>query len=54
MNAKSCVEFVLQAMNNVDDEYLNVKIAVDYLFDKHRNATIITSLGYVPAIGHLL
>lgn len=31
MNAKSCVEFVLQAMNNVDDEYLNVKIAVDYV-----------------------
>ena len=34
MNAKSCVEFVLQAMNNVDDEYLNVKIAVDYLTDR--------------------
>lgn len=34
MNAKSCVEFVLQAMNNVDDEYLNVKIAVDYVGHK--------------------
>ena len=34
MNAKSCVEFVLQAMNNVDDEYLNVKIAVDYVRHK--------------------
>jgi len=33
-NAKSCVEFVLQAMNNVDDEYLNVKIAVDYVGHK--------------------
>lgn len=34
MNAKSCVEFVLQAMNNVDDEYLNVEIAVDYVGHK--------------------
>ena len=25
-----------------------------YLFDKHRDATIIASLGYIPAIGHLL
>ena len=25
-----------------------------YLFDKHRDATIIASLGYVPAIRHLL
>ena len=24
------------------------------LFDKHRDATIIASLGYIPAIGHLL
>ena len=25
-----------------------------YLFDKHRDATIIASLGYIPAIRHLL
>lgn len=25
-----------------------------YLFDKHRDVAIIASLGYVPAIGHLL
>ena len=25
-----------------------------YLFDKHRDATIIASLGYISAIGHLL
>lgn len=27
MNAKSCVEFVLQAMNNVDDEYEKAEAA---------------------------
>lgn len=26
MNAKSCVEFVLQAMNNVDDECVILRI----------------------------
>ena len=25
-----------------------------YLFDKHRDATIVASLGYIPAIRHLL
>ena len=25
-----------------------------YLFDKHRDVAIIASLGYIPAIGHLL
>ena len=25
-----------------------------YFFDKHRDAAIITSLGYIPAIRHLL
>ena len=25
-----------------------------YLFSKHRDTTIIASLGYIPAIGHLL
>lgn len=34
MDAKSCVEFILQAMNSVDDEYLNVEIAVDYVGHK--------------------
>ena len=44
MNAKSCVEFVLQAMNNVDDEYLNVKIAVDYVGHKFVNRRLLKKL----------
>lgn len=42
--------------SNITDfeEVVKLDTQYIYLFDKHRDATIIASIGNVPAIGHLL
>lgn len=52
--SSSCVDIRREDRNYLEEDPVAKWEDSIYLFDEHSDATIIASLGYIPAIGHLL